>query len=119
MTKIRLMTLALVVLAAQAAPFAQEQVTVVRRNGDKVSGRFEDWVKTNDTVYIRVTQDDQRRIPSGRGAKGIRAAFQQAQRHLLGAARGPLAALAGEQETRESAAAADRLATVEQALQLL
>ena len=63
MTRVRLMTLALVVLAAQAAPFAQEQVTVVRRNGDKVSGRFEDWVKTNDTVYIRVTQDDQRRIP--------------------------------------------------------
>ncbi len=62
-TTIRLMTLALVVLAAQAAPFAQEQVTVVRRNGDRVTGRFEDWARTNDTVYIRVTQDDQRRIP--------------------------------------------------------
>ena len=57
------MVLALVVLAAQAAPFAQEQVTVVRRNGERVSGRFEDWARTNDTVYIRVTQDDQRRIP--------------------------------------------------------
>jgi len=63
MTRIRVMSLALVVLAAQAAPFAQEQVTVVRRNGDKVSGRFEDWARTNDTIYIRVTQDDQRRIP--------------------------------------------------------
>ena len=63
MTRMRLMVLALVVLAAQAAPFAQEQVTVVRRNGERVSGRFEDWARTNDTVYIRVTQDDQRRIP--------------------------------------------------------
>lgn len=63
MTKIRLMTLALAVLAAQAAPFAQEQVTVVRRNGERVTGRFEDWARTNDTIYIRVTQDDQRRIP--------------------------------------------------------
>ena len=57
------MILALVVLATQAAPFAQEQVTVVQRNGERVSGRFEDWARTNDTVYIRVTQDDQRRIP--------------------------------------------------------
>ena len=63
MTRMRLMVLALVVVAAQAAPFAQEQVTVVRRNGERVSGRFEDWARTNDTVYIRVTQDDQRRIP--------------------------------------------------------
>lgn len=56
--------MALVVVAAQAAPvLAQEQVTIVRRNGDRVSGRFEDWARTNDTVYVRVTQDDQRRIP--------------------------------------------------------
>ena len=62
MTKIRLMTLALAVLVTQAAPFAQEQVTVVRRNGERVSGRFEDWARTNDSIYIRVSQDDQRRI---------------------------------------------------------
>jgi hypothetical protein len=62
MTKIRMMTLALVVLSAQAA-FAQEQVTVVRRNGERVSGRFEAWNRQTDTVYVRVTPGDQRRFP--------------------------------------------------------
>jgi hypothetical protein len=62
MTKIRVMTLALVVLSAQAA-FAQEQVTVVRRNGERVSGRFEGWLRGTDTVYIRVSPGDQRRFP--------------------------------------------------------
>lgn len=62
MTKIRVMTLALVVLSAQAA-FAQEQVTVVRRNGERVAGRFEAWNRGTDTVYVRVTQADQRRFP--------------------------------------------------------
>jgi hypothetical protein len=64
MTKIRLMTLALVFVAAQAAPLlAQEQVTIVRRNGERVSGRFEAWNRQTDTVYVRVTQGDQRRFP--------------------------------------------------------
>lgn len=63
MTKIRFMTLALAVLAAEAAPLAQEQVTIVRRNGERVAGRFEDWVRATDTVYVRVSQDDQRRVP--------------------------------------------------------
>lgn len=64
MTKIRLMTLAVTVLVTQAAPlFAQEQVTVVRRNGERVSGRFEDWVRQTDTIYVRVTPTDQRRFP--------------------------------------------------------
>ncbi len=64
MKNTRLMMLALAVLAADAAPlFAQEQVTIVRRNGERVSGRFEDWVRQTDTVYVRVTRDDQRRFP--------------------------------------------------------
>ena len=64
MKNTRLMMLALAVLAADAAPvFAQEQVTIVRRNGERVSGRFEDWVRPTDAVYVRVTQDDQRRFP--------------------------------------------------------
>lgn len=42
---------------------AQEQVTVVRRGGDRVSGRFEAWNRQTDTVYIRVTQSDQRTFP--------------------------------------------------------
>ena len=63
MTRIRLTILALAVLAAPAAAFAQEQVTVVRRNGERVSGLFEGWVRATDTVYIRVTPGDQRRFP--------------------------------------------------------
>ena len=55
MTRMRLVILALVVLATQAAPFAQEQVTVVRRNGERVT----------DTVYVRVSPNDQRRIGMG------------------------------------------------------
>jgi hypothetical protein len=50
------------ILAAPAAS-AQEQVTVVRRNGDRVSGRFEAWNRQTDTVYIRVSQPDQRTFP--------------------------------------------------------
>jgi hypothetical protein len=42
---------------------AQEQVTVVRRSGQKVSGRFEDWHRASDTVYIRVSQNDQQKFP--------------------------------------------------------
>ncbi len=61
--KLFLMTLAVVILVSQAAPFAQEQVTVVRRNGERVTGRFEDWVRQTDTVYMRVTPNDQRRFP--------------------------------------------------------
>ncbi|BCS31814.1 hypothetical protein TBR22_A10180 [Luteitalea sp. TBR-22] len=51
--------LALAPLAAQA----QEQVTVVRRGSQKISGRFEDWNRATDTVYVRVTQNDQQKFP--------------------------------------------------------
>lgn len=63
MTRIRLMTFALAILATQVPAFAQEQVTVVRRNGERVAGRFEAWARGTDTVYVRVTQGDQRRFP--------------------------------------------------------
>jgi len=64
MTRNRLMMLALVIVAAQVAPvLAQEQVPIVRRSGERVSGRFEGWVRQTDTVYVRVTQTDQRRFP--------------------------------------------------------
>ena len=60
---IRLVVLALVALLMEAAPYAQEQVTVVRRNGDKVSGRFEDWNRQTDAVYVRVSPSDQQQFP--------------------------------------------------------
>lgn len=61
-----LMSLLLAVLAVEAAPlFAQERVTVVKRNSERVTGFFDDWVRQTDTVYIRVSQNDQRRIGMG------------------------------------------------------
>lgn len=42
---------------------AQEQVTIVRRGSQKISGRFEDWNRATDTVYVRVTQNDQQKFP--------------------------------------------------------
>jgi hypothetical protein len=42
---------------------AQEQVTVVRRNGERVSGRFEAWNRQSDAVYVRSSQSDQRQFP--------------------------------------------------------
>jgi hypothetical protein len=56
------------VLAAFALPsisFAQHEhrATVLLRNGDRVSGALED-VETG-TVYVRVSQNDQRKIPVG------------------------------------------------------
>ena len=46
MTKIRLMVWRWWCVSAQAA-FAQEQVTIVRRNSERISGRFEDWVRAD------------------------------------------------------------------------
>ena len=56
--------IALVFAILFAAPaFAQERVTVVRTNGERVSGRFEDWDHSRNIVFVRVSLDDQRRIP--------------------------------------------------------
>lgn len=66
MEKMQLLTLVIAVLAVDAAPlFAQEQVTIVRRNSERYSGRFEDWVRQTDTIYVRVSPNDQRRVGLG------------------------------------------------------
>jgi hypothetical protein len=52
-----------VILAGSA--WAQEQATVVKRDGSKVSGRFEAWNRNTNTLYIRVSQGDQQIIPLG------------------------------------------------------
>ncbi|MGV3515516.1 hypothetical protein [Luteitalea sp.] len=73
---------------------AQEQVTVVRRGSQKITGRFEDWNRSNDTVYVRVSQNDQQKFPMadvqlivvGGSADGLPASEAQAARggdHVL------------------------------------
>lgn len=51
------------VLCVAFPAFAQDRVTVVRRNGDKVTGQFEAWNRNTDVIYVRVSQSDQRIIP--------------------------------------------------------
>ncbi len=66
MKKIQLLTLVIAVLAVDAsALFAQQRVTVVQRNSERVTGFFDDWVRATDTVYIRVSQNNQQRIGMG------------------------------------------------------
>lgn len=53
-----------VLLAITVSPaLAQEQVTVVNRDGGRVAGRFEAWARHTNLVYVRVSQNDQQRIP--------------------------------------------------------
>jgi hypothetical protein len=56
------MTLLVLALAAVSA-FAQEQVTVVRRDSSRVTGRFEAWARNTNLIYVRVSQNDQQRVP--------------------------------------------------------
>ena len=54
---------------ALAGPaWAQEQATVVKRDGTRVSGRFEAWNRNTNTLYIRVSLADQQVIPLGNAA---------------------------------------------------
>jgi len=54
----------MVMLAALAVPaFAQEQVTVVKRDSSRISGRFEAWARNTNLIYVRVSQNDQQRVP--------------------------------------------------------
>lgn len=54
----------LVLAMAVAVPaVAQEQVTIVKRDGGRVSGRFEAWARNTNLVYVRASQNDQPRIP--------------------------------------------------------
>ena len=59
---------AAIALAMAGAAGAQEQATVLKRDGTRVSGRFEAWNRNTNTLYIRVTQGDQRIIPLGDAA---------------------------------------------------
>ena len=68
MMRQRIASIALVVLAASVPAAAQEQATVVKRDGSKVSGRFEAWNRNTNTLYIRVSLGDQQIIPFGQAA---------------------------------------------------
>ena len=60
----RIQTFAVAAFCALLMSFpavAQEQVTVVKRDGSRFSGRFEAWSRQNNQIYVRVTQNDQRR----------------------------------------------------------
>ena len=60
------LTLVLAAFVLPSISFAQpheHRVTVLQRNGDRVSGALED--VENGTVYVRVSLHDQRRIPVG------------------------------------------------------
>lgn len=57
------LTLALATIVWTGVSFAQQgqQATVMLRNGERVSGTLED--VTDNTVYVRVSQHDQRKLP--------------------------------------------------------
>ncbi len=60
--RLRVPLVLLVALAAAAPALAQDRATLVlRSNNERVTGQFEDL--NNDTVYIRVSLHDQRRVP--------------------------------------------------------
>jgi hypothetical protein len=58
----RLLTMFVMCALWVAMPFAQGNVTVQLRDGSKVEGRIEE-LTADGTLFVRVTQDDQRRIP--------------------------------------------------------
>ena len=59
---------AAIVLAMAGVATAQEQATVLKRDGTRVSGRFEAWNRTTNTLYLRLSLADQRLIPLGEAA---------------------------------------------------
>lgn len=60
------LAIALVVGAMLAAPVrAQEQATLLKRDGARITGRFEAWNRNNNALYVRVTLADQRIVPLG------------------------------------------------------
>lgn len=62
----RLIPAALVAVGLTAAPAAAQaadDVTVMLRSGEKVAGQLEDLAK--GTIYVRVSRDDQRKLPVG------------------------------------------------------
>ncbi len=59
---------AAIALATAGVAGAQEQATVLKRDGTRVSGRFEAWNRNTNTLYVRVSQGDQRVVPFGDAA---------------------------------------------------
>jgi hypothetical protein len=59
---------AVLALAVAGVASAQEQATVLRRDGSRVSGRFEAWNRNTNTLYLRLSLADQRIIPLGESA---------------------------------------------------
>ena len=60
----RIQTFAVAAFCALLMSFpavAQEQVTVVKRDSSRFAGRFEAWSRQNNQIYVRVSQNDQRR----------------------------------------------------------
>jgi len=55
-------------LAVSGVAAAQEQATVLKRDGSRVSGRFEAWNRNNNSLYLRLSLADQRVIPVGEAA---------------------------------------------------
>lgn len=55
-------------LAVAGVAAAQEQATVLKRDGARVSGRFEAWNRNTNTLYLRLSLADQRVIPLGDAA---------------------------------------------------
>lgn len=55
-------------LAVTSVAAAQEQATVLKRDGSRVSGRFEAWNRDTNTLYLRLSLADQRIIPLGDAA---------------------------------------------------
>jgi hypothetical protein len=55
-------------LAVAGVASAQEQATVLKRDGSRVSGRFEAWNRNTNTLYLRLSLADQRTIPVGESA---------------------------------------------------
>ncbi len=56
---------AALVLATAGLAAAQEQATVLKRDGTRVTGRFEAWNRNTNTLYLRLSLADQRIIPLG------------------------------------------------------
>jgi hypothetical protein len=55
-------------LAVAGVASAQEQATVLKRDGSRVSGRFEAWNRNTNALYLRLSLADQRIIPVGESA---------------------------------------------------
>lgn len=55
-------------LAVAGVATAQEQATVLKRDGSRVSGRFEAWNRNTNALYLRLSLADQRIIPVSESA---------------------------------------------------